>query len=160
VPKKYKNIFPMEVFLGQVNKIMAERGLKSGAAFDREAGLVNKAARWFNPEWRGRSVDTDTLLTIAKSFAKSLDWLVFGQPPALSLAETAPEIYEARPLVPVEMTLLNEVIGKIEEVMVAEKKDLGPEAKARLITRIYNDCSEDRIRPDFVMAKRYLWLLS
>lgn len=80
--------------------MMNERGLESPADFDREAGLKNKAARWFNKDYRPKSVDTDTLITIAKRFNKSLDWIVFGKEPTgtqplqplITIAGTEPEI--------------------------------------------------------------------
>ncbi len=149
----------MEIFLGQINKIMAENGLKSGAAFDRKAGLINKAARWFNPDWRGQSVDTDTLLTIAKNFQKSLDWLLFGEEPPLAPAELRSESDDARSLAPKEANLLKGAMVKIEEVLKEDKKKLRPEQMIRLLTRVYNDCAEDRIKPDSIMVKRYLSVL-
>ena len=148
----------MEIFLGQVKKIMAERGLKSGAAFDREAGLVNKAARWFNPDWRGQSVDTDTLLTIAKSFQKSLDWLVFGKEADIVLQEHYGEIYDARLPAPVETVRLAEVLSQIKSVLTMEKKRLTDIQEARLAALIYEHCSSEKIKPDALLVKRYLLL--
>ncbi|MCL4500228.1 MAG: hypothetical protein M1438_00025, partial [Deltaproteobacteria bacterium] len=70
-----------------------------------------------------------------------------------------PETYEVRPLAPIEADLFHQVTVLVEQVLKKEKRRLTPEQKARFITRIYNDCAEDRIQPDAVMVKRYLWLL-
>jgi len=156
--KKYKNIFPMEIFIGQIKKIMTEKNLKSGAEFDREAGLENMAARWFNPKWRGKSVDTDTLLTIAKSFNKSLDWLVFGEEPLLAVEETK-AVYEARPLDQRQDELLHQTLKVIEEVLQQGKRPIRPDQKSRLIGRIFNDCAEDRSTPNPNIVKRYIAML-
>jgi hypothetical protein len=156
LPKKYKNIFPMEIFLGQVRKIMAEHGFKFGAEFDRKAGFKNKAARWFNDDYCGDSVEIDTLLSIAKSFNKSLDWLVFGEEPAQISQEIIPKSDKARPLASKDFELLNDSIEKVEEELNEEKKALTKGQKFRLILRVYNDCVEFQKKPDRDMVKRYL----
>ena len=76
------------------------------------------------------------------------------------MAEPAAEPYDARPLAPVEAELLHATMVKVEEVIKEEKRQIHPEQKIRLVTRIYNDCAEDRIKPDSIMVKRYLWILN
>jgi hypothetical protein len=141
---------------------MREFNIKSGAEFDREAELTNKATRWFNPKYKGKSVDTDTLLSIKRKFNKSLDWLLFGEEPNIlpQLAERRGETYEARPLAPLEANLLYEVRKKVEEVLKQERKTLQPEQHIRLLTKVYNDCAEERKQPDTDMISRYLWLFN
>jgi len=145
----------MEIFLGQVRKIMAEHGFKFGAEFDRMAGFKNKAARWFNDDYCGDSVEIDTLLSIAKSFNKSLDWLVFGEEPATS-QESIPQSDKARSLDSKDFELLHDSASKVEEEMGEEKKNLTSGQKFRLILRVYNDCVEFQKKPDNDMVKRYL----
>jgi hypothetical protein len=67
------------------------------------------------------------------------------------LLESATEPYEARPLAPMEADLLNQTLTMVENVL--------KEQKARMLTRVYNDCAKDRIKPDGIMVKRYLWIL-
>lgn len=148
----------MKIFLGQIDKIKAEFGFKKDRDFDRALGLKNKLYRWRKGDVKG--VTLETLLLIREKFKKTLDWLLFGEEPILALAEFTPESYDARPLAPIEADLLNEAMAMVEEVLKEEKQKLQPEQKARLLTRIYNDCAEDRIKPDSIMVKRYLWILN
>jgi len=153
--KKYKNVFPIDIFLKQVDKIMQEYDLKTPTDFDRMAGLKNMANRWGKIT---KSVDTDTLLTIAKRFNKSLDWLVFGKEADIVLQEHYGEIYDARLPAPVETVRLAEVLSQIKSVLTMEKKRLTDIQEARLAALIYEHCSSEKIKPDALLVKRYLLL--
>ena len=75
------------------------------------------------------------------------------------MLESATEPYEARPMAPMEADLLNQTLTMVEKVLKEQKRQLLPGQKARLLTRVYNDCAEERIKPDGIMVKRYLWIL-
>lgn len=145
----------MHRFLQQIDQIKAEFGLTKDRDFDRALGLKNKLYRWRTGEVHG--VTLETLLLIREKFRKPLDWLLFGEETPRFLAETQAS-YEARSPAPIEASLLNEAWALVEKVLADEKKQLSSEQQLRLITRIYNDCAEDRSRPDQVMVRRYLWL--
>ncbi len=101
----------------------------------------------------------ENIITICKNAEVSADYLLFGRE-QMRLEEFTSENYIARPLAPIEADLLHRVNLLVEEILTKEKKKLSPEQKSRLITRIYNDCAEDRSQPDDIMVKRYLWILN
>ena len=144
--KNSQDDFSMKTFLEQIDKIKEEFGLKKDRDFDRAMGLTNKLYRWRTD--RDKAVNLETLLLIRKKFHKSIDWLLFGEEPS-----------EVRPMPPMKADLLNQTLTLVEEVLKEQKKSLRLEQKTKLITRVYNDCAEDRIKPDSIMVKRYLWIL-
>jgi hypothetical protein len=157
--RKYKNIFPMDIFLGQIRKIMDEFNIKNYSEFDRRAGLKNKAARWFNEDYRSDSVDTDTLLSIHKAFNKPLDWLVFGEPQPLQGSESRPQPYEERTLSKIDFELAHRIRGRIEDELAKAGKNLPEDLKLKLLIKIYNDCMEKHISMEHIDINDYLWFL-
>jgi hypothetical protein len=153
----FKDPIWLSEFLERMEKLMIEVGLKNQQDFNERIGTQRALTRW---KTRESTPSLKSCIAIKQAFGKSLDWIIFGEEPSPGLAEFRPTSYDARPLAPIEAELLNEAMIKVDEVLKEEKKQLRPEQKVRLITRIYNDCAEDRIKPDHVMAKRYLWLLS
>ena len=135
---------------------MDKKGLKKWIDFEKEIGMRGATTRWR----KGKNLPTpETLLIIKEKFDVLIDWLLTGEEFIPTSDELTAEPYEPRSLNPMEADLLNAVTIKVEEVLKAEKQILQTEQKARLLTRIYNDCAEDRIQPDHTMVKRYLWVL-
>jgi transcriptional regulator with XRE-family HTH domain len=148
-------LFSAAGFILRLLSIRDKEGIHYWNKFEEEIGMRGAVSRWKT----GKDKPTpDSLLKIKNRFKVSIDWLLTGEEANATVAEAAPD-YEARPLGQVEADLLNEVIAKIEEVLHEKPHPLTPEEKSRVISRIYNDCAEDRIKPDAVMVKRYLWLL-
>jgi hypothetical protein len=143
-------------FLDRMKQLMREKSLKYQGDFNEKIGTQRALTRWKSGE---STPSLTSCVAIKEVFGKSLDWIILGEQSPQFLREQAAEPYEVRPLAPMEAELLNETMAKVEEVLKEEKQKLNPEQKARLLTRVYNDCAEDRIKPDFVMVKRYLWIL-
>src|SRR4030043_102675 len=97
MPKKYKTIFPIKVFVDQISQIMKELGFDR-QEFEKRLGLKN-TSRWGKTV---KSVDMDTVQFICETFNKSLDWLIFGKEPLLSTGEAAPDFYDNRPIPPLD----------------------------------------------------------
>ena len=99
----------------------------------------------------------DSLLKIAQYFGVSVEWLMTGKEP---LSENLVPHYEARLLSPVEAELLHQTLKVVEETLKETHQQLLSDQKFRLIIQIYNDCAEDRIKPDSKMVKRYLSVMN
>ena len=151
-PKKY---FSKEILISQIEKILQEKGINQ-SEFNEAIKVSQAITKWKS----GQTPSAESLLAIKKTFGISIDHLLTGEEPcAPEIAASPKEIYEARPLAPVEAELLNQILTIIEETLKEEKKALAAELKGRLISRIYNDCAEDRSKPHATMVKRYIWLL-
>jgi len=146
----------MDIFLGQIKKIMIEEGLTKGVEFDRAAGIKNKVARWFNVKYRANSVEIDTLLSIAKRFDKSLDWLVFGQElaPKDRVAETA-STYDARQPAPVDIELIAEVVDKVEDWLNRARLQISTRRTGVLVSMVFEHCVVEKVHPDDDIIKPY-----
>lgn len=153
--KKYNNPFPWDTFWKQIQKLMRENGLQNAAQFDKYTGLINKANRWQNPDWRTGSVELDTLLTISKKFNKPIDWLLGGGT-ALQATEAAADLYDARPLPPLNENLLIFTLATVEEYLVCHQKKLLTLQKGRLICKLYEHCLETKERPTSHLVDIYL----
>jgi len=160
MPRKYKNIFPMNIFLGQVHKIMKEFGIKTPAEFDREAGLKNKVARWFNEKYCPHSVDTDTLLSICKAFGKSLDWLVFGKEPMIAAAEFIPEKYTPEFPKEIDAEILSKIDLNAETYIREARLKISPQRKKKWLELLFEYWFTERLEPDKSIFKKYLDLTS
>jgi len=94
-----KKMFSLEIFLRQVKKLMAEKGIKDQQTFNRMVGVHRALSRWKCGETRP---SVDTLMVIKEVFGTSIDWLLTGQEPKdfqsiqpiITLAGTQPEIPE------------------------------------------------------------------
>jgi transcriptional regulator with XRE-family HTH domain len=152
----HDKLFITDGFIHRIRAIMEKEGISHWNEFEAEIGMRGACNRWKS----GKDKPTpESLLKIKKRFHVSIDWLLTGEEPPITLQELAPTSYDARPLAPVDIELFNEVSAQVNEVLKEEKKRLEPESRNKLTIRIYNDCAEDRIKPDKVMIKRYLWLI-
>jgi transcriptional regulator with XRE-family HTH domain len=152
---RQKKYYSKEIFSAELAGIL-EKYKISQDEFNKEINVQQAVTRWKSGE---TTPSADSLLAIKKAFGVSIDQLLTGQTESQGLQEFIPVSYDARPLAPIEADLLNEAMIMVEEILKKEKRQLQPEQKAKLLTRIYNDCAEDRIKPDSIMVKRYLWLL-
>lgn len=140
-------------FILRMVALMKEEGIKDQNEFNEKIGIQRALTRW---KTRETTPSLKSFLAIKKAFNRSLDWIIFGKETVQPLQEINPV---ARSLTREEVQLLNEVMIMVEEVLEEEKKQLRVEQKSRILTRIYNDCAEDQIKPDRVMVKRYLSIL-
>jgi transcriptional regulator with XRE-family HTH domain len=143
-------------FLERIGKLMREEGLNDQNEFNEKIGIQRAITRWKTGE---TSPGLKSCLAIRNAFGRSLDWIIFGEEPAKTSQEIAPKSDKARPLASKDFELLSDCISKVEEEVNDEKKTLQKAQKFRLIFRVYNDCVEDRIKPDKAMVKRYLSIL-
>jgi len=94
-----KKMFSKEIFLRQVKKLMAEKGIKDQQQFNEMVGVQRAVSRWTSGECRP---SVDTLMVIKEIFGKSIDWLLTGEEPPsfqpvqpiIALAGTQPEVPE------------------------------------------------------------------
>jgi phage repressor protein C with HTH and peptisase S24 domain len=94
-----KKMFSKEIFLRQVKKLMAEKGIKDQQQFNEMVGVQRAVSRWKSGECRP---SVDTLMVIKEIFGKSIDWLLTGEEPPsfqpvqpiIALAGTQPEVPE------------------------------------------------------------------
>jgi transcriptional regulator with XRE-family HTH domain len=149
-PKKY---YSKEIFAAELLKILKKRGI-SQDEFNKAVEVHSAVTRWKSGD---TTPSAESLLAIKQVFGISIDQLLTGEELPMILREFAPEPYEARPLALIETELLNEAMAKMEEVLKAEKQKIRSEDKAMILTQVYNDCAEERIKPDAIMVKRYLW---
>ena len=92
-----KKMFSKEIFLRQVKKLMAEKGIKDQKVFNDMVGVQRAISRWKSGESRP---SVDSLMVIQEIFGKSIDWLLTGEEPRafhpaqpiIALAGTEPEV--------------------------------------------------------------------
>jgi phage repressor protein C with HTH and peptisase S24 domain len=92
-----KKMFPKEIFLRQVKKLMEENGIKDQKVFNDMVGVQRAISRWKSGESRP---SVDSLMVIQEIFGKSVDWLLTGEEPRafhpaqpiIALAGTEPEV--------------------------------------------------------------------
>jgi len=147
----------MDLFLQRIKNLMEKHGIGSAAAFDRASGLTNKAARWFNENYRPDSVDTDTLISIATRFNVSYDWLLREDKPSSALEET-PASYDSRPPTPLDESLMADVLDVIGQAIKKYKIKLNKEQNGVLVKKVYDECAENKFKPDEDLVKHYLLL--
>jgi hypothetical protein len=61
---------------------------------------------------------------------------------------------------PTDLVLLTTIIKEIEQFLVERREKLPPDAKAKLVTLMYDRCSTLRSGPDQKMVVRYLKLVA
>lgn len=134
---------------------MDREGMDYWNKFEAEIGMRGAASRWK----AGEKPTPESLLKIKNAFNISIDWLLTGEESTVALNKFRAEPDEAPPLSSLQANLLNEAIVVIEKLLKEEKILLLPEQKSDLLTRVYNDCAEDRVKPNSKMVERYLWFL-
>ncbi len=150
-PKKF---YSKEIFGAELAKILAARQI-SQDEFNKELNVQQAVTRWKNGE---TTPSADSLLAIKRTFGVSIDQLLTGQTEAPGLQEFVPEPYEARPPMPTNATLMGEILGLVKRVIKEEKQRLTDDQEGRLVARIYDQCAEEKNKPDIIMIKRYLLL--
>jgi DNA-binding XRE family transcriptional regulator len=140
-------------FLDRMKELRREKNLKFQKDFNEKIGIQRALTRWKTGE---STPSLTSCVAIKKAFGKSLDWIILGEEMRPSLAELRSE-YEDRPLPHLAADLLNTAWITLDAILKAEKQRLRPEDKVALLAQIYNDCAKDRIKPDKIMVKHYLW---
>lgn len=149
-------LFSTAGFMLRIRSLMAREGIDHWNEFEAEIGMRGAASRWKS----GRDKPMpESLLKIKKRFNVSIDWLLTGEETSAIFKEFTPESYDARPLAPLEADLLIKIKTLLDQETKSQTKHLRPDQEMRLVTRIYNDCAEDRVKPDAIMVKRYLWII-
>lgn len=107
----------------------------------------------------GRIPEALTLKRIADYGGTTVEWLLYGEAPpaqAKQLQEHAPEIYDGRPIAPLDFPKLIEVLAAVEDYYSAHRLKRRSIQKARLIALLYEHCTINKEKPDDILVKRYL----
>jgi transcriptional regulator with XRE-family HTH domain len=152
VKKKMPNGIDKEVFL-RLKKI---RGNLSQEKFAKVLGVNQGTVCKYES---GRLPDAITLNKIAEYGGVTVEWLLHGdatEPPAAKIGELAPEIYDARPVAPLDFPKLIEVVDAVEDYYRTHRLKRRSIQKSRLIALVYEHCTENKERPDQILVERYL----
>jgi len=102
----------------------------------------------------------DVLLLIREKFGISVEWLVAGEG-MMRVGEKAEEKAQCPPCVStVNLEVLTEIIGAVEEGLEMLRLTLKPDKKAELIAIYYEELYEKKKKPDKRSILRWLRLLS
>lgn len=105
----------------------------------------------------GRIPDAKTLSRIADYGKVTVEWLLHGKDQSASqLSEFAPEIYDARPIAPLDFPKLIEVLDAVEDYYRTRRLKRRSIQKARLIALVYEHCTENKEKPDQILVERYI----
>ena len=90
-----------------------------------------------------------------------MEWLLRGDEPlgakySIKIKEHAPEIYDARPVAPLDFSKLIEVVAAVRKYFSAKRLKRRPMQEARLIALLYEHCTDNKEHPDQVLVERYL----
>jgi hypothetical protein len=152
------NIFSMETFLGQLDKIMEENRLvpgKDDREFDRLLGFDNQMYRWRSGVTK--TIVMDTAVKIARQFHKSLDWLIFGHGP-LVLQEFQEGAYESRQPLPVDTENIARVSSVVQTYLSGHRLRIGPKRFGKIIALGYEQCVTDNFKPEELDVKALMVL--
>jgi len=147
------------IFLGIGERIKKIRGSLTQDDFAARLGVKqNTVSTW---EKRGTMPNEEMIKKLADFGGVTVEWLLRGEPPPApprGLQEFAPEDYVVA-LNPLEIALLTAVVTKVEEVLAARRLKFGPDKKARLIVRVYDDCRAQHQGPTAYQVERALLLV-
>jgi transcriptional regulator with XRE-family HTH domain len=143
------------LLFGLSGRIKTIRGTLSQAKF---ADLIGVNQGTVHKYEKGISAPSEeTLRKIANHGKVTVKWLLHGDDqPAAQLSELAPEIYDARPIAPLDFPKLIEVLDAVEDYYRTRRLKRRSIQKARLIALVYEHCTENKEKPDQVLVERYL----
>lgn len=113
----------------------------------------------------GRIPDAATLKRIADYGGVTIDWILHGGQPekpedqasyCIRTREHAPEIYDARPVAPLDLVVLIEVEAVVDAYYRTHKLKRSPIQRGRLVGLVYEHCTTNNEHPDELLIKRYL----
>jgi transcriptional regulator with XRE-family HTH domain len=151
---KPKIYFSKDILISQLDKIIRDRGLNQ-TEFNEKIGVAQAITKWKS----GQTPSAESLIAIKKIFGVSIDQLLTGEEPHSILQEFSPESYDSRTPGPLDGALIAEVLEEIREVVKKYKIKLTKEQSGGLVKKIYDECADNKLKPDENMVKNYLCLI-
>jgi transcriptional regulator with XRE-family HTH domain len=147
----------MGIFLGLSERIRKVRGRLSQEEFGCQIGGLQKST--VSRYEKGRIPDEETLNKIATFGNVTMEWLLKGdERQTLQFSEPAPEVRGARPGPPLDVALLAEILAEIKKFIAEERLELSSKREARWVALVYDQCQDNKVKPDRMLVKRFLWI--